>query len=215
MGRIFGDNSRSIGGTPLVRADARHGRRAGDASSPRSRAATRPTPSSAASAPSMIWDAEAARAAAARHAGRRADQRQHRHRAGVRRARRVAIPLTLTMPETMSVERRKVLVAFGAKLILTPGAEGMTGAIAKAEEIAASEPGATCMPQQFKNPANPEIHERTTGPEIWDDTDGEVDVLRLGRRHRRHHHRRVALSSRTRSGKADPVRRRRAGERAR
>jgi len=88
--------------------------------------------------------------------------------------------LTLTMPETMSLERRKVLAAFGAKLVLTPGAEGMRAAIRKAEEIAASEPGLWFMPQQFKNPANPRIHERTTGPEIWEDTDGQVDVLVSG-----------------------------------
>jgi cysteine synthase A len=83
--------------------------------------------------------------------------------------------LTLTMPETMSIERRRVLAALGANLILTPGAEGMKGAINRAEEIAAAEPLKYFLPQQFKNPANPEIHEKTTGPEIWDDTDGAVD----------------------------------------
>jgi len=88
--------------------------------------------------------------------------------------------LTLTMPETMSIERRKVLAALGANLILTPGAEGMKGAISRAEEIAASDPQRYFIPQQFKNPANPEIHERTTGPEIWNDTDGAVDVLVSG-----------------------------------
>jgi len=88
--------------------------------------------------------------------------------------------LTLTMPETMSIERRRVLAALGAHLILTPGAEGMKGAITKAEEMAAAEPDKYFLPQQFKNPANPEIHEKTTGPEIWDDTDGGVDVIVAG-----------------------------------
>ena len=88
--------------------------------------------------------------------------------------------LTLTMPETMSIERRRVLAALGANLILTPGAEGMKGAINRAEEMAAAEPEKYFLPQQFKNPANPEIHEKTTGPEIWDDTEGGIDVLVAG-----------------------------------
>jgi cysteine synthase len=90
------------------------------------------------------------------------------------------IPITLTMPETMSVERRKLLAAYGATLVLTEGARGMPGAIARAEEIAASDPDRYVLLQQFKNPANPAIHEQTTGPEIWDDTAGAVDVLVSG-----------------------------------
>ena len=88
--------------------------------------------------------------------------------------------LTLTMPETMSIERRRVLAAFGAHILLTPGSEGMSGAIRRAEEIADSDPQKYFMPQQFKNPANPGIHEKTTGPEIWNDTDGAVDVVVAG-----------------------------------
>lgn len=88
--------------------------------------------------------------------------------------------LTLTMPETMSIERRRVLSALGANLLLTPGSLGMKGAIAQAEELAASDPKRYFLPQQFKNPANPQIHELTTGPEIWTDTDGGIDLLVSG-----------------------------------
>ena len=87
--------------------------------------------------------------------------------------------LVLTMPETMSVERRKILRAFGAEMVLTPGPAGMAGAVAKAEEILAATPGAF-MPSQFTNPANPAIHEATTAEEIWSDTDGKIDVLVAG-----------------------------------
>jgi cysteine synthase A len=87
--------------------------------------------------------------------------------------------LILTMPETMSVERRKLMAIFGAEIVLTPGPEGMTGAIRKAEELASQTPN-SFIPQQFKNPANPEIHRRTTAEEIWRDTDGKVDILVAG-----------------------------------
>lgn len=89
-------------------------------------------------------------------------------------------PVTLTLPETMSAERRKVLKALGARVILTPGEKGMAGAIARADELVAQDPAHYFMPQQFSNPANPAIHETTTGPEIWADTDGTIDVLVAG-----------------------------------
>ncbi len=89
-------------------------------------------------------------------------------------------PVTLTMPETMSIERRKVLKVLGAKLILTDGSEGMTAAIERCEAMVAADPNRYVLLQQFKNPANPDIHFKTTGPEIWEDTDGAIDVLVAG-----------------------------------
>ena len=89
-------------------------------------------------------------------------------------------PITLTMPETMSLERRRVLKAFGAHLVLTEGALGMRGSIVKAEQMAAADPNRYVLLQQFKNPANPDIHFKTTGPEIWEDTNGDIDVLVSG-----------------------------------
>jgi len=88
--------------------------------------------------------------------------------------------LTLTMPETMSIERRKALIALGAQVVLTEGPKGMKGAISKAREIADSDPGRYFLPMQFSNPANPAIHEQTTGPELWEDTDGDLDVFVSG-----------------------------------
>lgn len=88
-------------------------------------------------------------------------------------------PLVLTMPETMSAERIHLLQVFGAEVVLTPGHEGMTGSVRKAEEMAAQDPR-YFIPQQFKNPANPEIHRKTTALEIWEDTDGKVDILVAG-----------------------------------
>lgn len=90
------------------------------------------------------------------------------------------IPITLTMPETMSIERRKVLKAFGANLILTPGSKGMAGAVNEAEQMAERQPDKYLLLHQFKNPANPEIHVQTTGPEIWEDLNGDIDVLIAG-----------------------------------
>ena len=101
--------------------------------------------------------------------------------------------IIIVMPETMSVERRQLMKAYGAELVLTEGAKGMKGAIAKAEELAQEIPD-SFMPGQFVNPANPKAHFETTGPEIYEDTDGKVDYLRGGRRHRRHHHRRGPVS---------------------
>lgn len=90
------------------------------------------------------------------------------------------IPLTLTMPETMSIERRKLLVAYGARLVLTDGTRGMAGAVARADEIAAADPDRYVLLQQFRNPANPAIHEASTGPEIWADSEGAIDILVAG-----------------------------------
>jgi cysteine synthase A len=179
MSRIYIDNAQSIGGTPLVRlnrltqgskAAAVLGKIEGrnPAYSVKCRIGA-----------SMIWDAE-------QKGLLKPDVEivePTSGNTGIALAYVAALrgyKLTLTMPETMSLERRRVLAAFGAHIVLTPGQEGMEGAVKRAEEIAASDTQKYFLPQQFKNPANPGIHEKTTGPEIWDDTDGAVDVLVAG-----------------------------------
>ncbi len=178
MSRIFADNSESIGRTPLVRLNrltrGAHATVLGkiEGRNPAYSVKCR-------IGASMIWDAE-----------RRGILRPGKEvveptsgNTGIALAFVCAArgyPLTLTMPETMSLERRRVLAMFGARLVLTPGPEGMRGAVRQAEAIVASDPDRYFMPQQFKNPANPAIHEATTGPEIWEDTDGKVDVLVSG-----------------------------------
>ncbi len=178
MSRIFADNSMSIGNTPLVKLNrVTQGLKATVLAKIEGR-----NPSYSVKCrvgASMIWDAEKrgvlkpGMAIIEPTSGNTGIALAY-----VAAAR--GYPLTLTMPETMSVERRRVLAAFGAHLILTPGAEGMKGAITRAEELATSDPQKYFLPQQFKNPANPAIHEQTTGPEIWNDTDGVVDVLVSG-----------------------------------
>ncbi|MCX7257826.1 MAG: pyridoxal-phosphate dependent enzyme, partial [Polaromonas sp.] len=177
MSTIYADNSQSIGRTPLVQL----GRITGGAKATvlakiegRNPAASVKCRIGAA----LIWDAE-------QHGllglGKEIVEPTSGNTgialAFVAAAR--GIPITLTMPDTMSLERRKLLLAYGAKLVLTEGAKGMKGAIAKAEEIAASDPKYVLL-QQFKNPANPAVHEATTGPEIWQDTDGEIDIFVSG-----------------------------------
>jgi cysteine synthase len=181
MGRIYDDNSLSIGQTPLVRL----GRvtRGLDATVLAKIEGRNPAYSvKCRIGASMIWAAE--RAGRLRPGSRDTVVVEPTSgNTGIALAFVCAArgyPLTLTMPETMSVERRRMLRAFGAELVLTDGARGMPGAIAKAEEICAGDPARHFMPQQFKNPANPEIHFKTTGPEIWNDTDGKVDVFVAG-----------------------------------
>lgn len=175
--RIFGDNSQSIGRTPLVRLN----RVVGDKATVLAKIEGRNPAYSVKCriGASMIWDAEKC---GVLKSGVEIVEPTSGN-TGIALAYVAAARgyrLTLTMPDTMSLERRRVLAAFGANLILTPGAEGMKGAIARAEEIAQNDPEHYFLPQQFKNPANPAIHEKTTGPEIWDDTDGGIDVLVSG-----------------------------------
>ncbi|MDY0003242.1 MAG: cysteine synthase A [Polyangia bacterium] len=181
MARIFEDNSQSIGNTPLVRLSQ----------------ITKGLPATLAAkiegrnpaysvkcriGASMIWAAE--RDGALGRGSREVTVVEPTSgNTGIALAFVCAArgyPLLLTMPETMSIERRKMLAAFGAELVLTEGPKGMKGAVAKAEEIVASDPARYFMPQQFKNPANPEIHFKTTGPEIWNDTEGKIDIFVSG-----------------------------------
>ena len=178
MKRIYEDNSRSIGNTPLVKLNAlTQGMPATVLVKVEGR-----NPSYSVKCrigASMIWDAEER---GVLRPGMEIIEPTSGNTgialAFVAAARKYK--LTLTMPETMSIERRRVLASFGANLVLTPGAEGMKGAISRAEATAFSAPERYFLPQQFKNPANPAIHEKTTGPEIWGDTDGAVDVLVSG-----------------------------------
>jgi len=178
MARIFEDNSVSIGNTPLVRLNhVSKGSRATILAKVEGRNPAYSVKCRIGA--SMIWDAE--------KKGLITPNTEiiepTSGNTGIALAYVCAArgyKLTLTMPETMSIERRKVLAAFGANIVLTPGSEGMAGAIQKAEAIAAQNPEKYFIPHQFKNPANPAIHEQTTGPEIWNDTDGNIDVLVAG-----------------------------------
>lgn len=178
MAHIYEDNSLSIGRTPLVRLN----RMAGNAKATVLAKIEGRNPAYSIKCrigAAMIWEAE-------RQKRLKPDMEIIEPTSGntgialayVAAAR--GYKLTLTMPESMSMERRRVLKAFGANLVLTEASLGMKGAILKAEEIAQKEPEKYFMPQQFENPANPAIHEKTTGPEIWDDTGGKVDVLVSG-----------------------------------
>ncbi len=178
MNSWFEDNSRSIGWTPLVRLN----RLGAGSSAPILAKIEARNPSFSVKCrigAAMVWDAERRGVLGA---GKEIVEPTSGNTgialAFVAAAR--GIPLTLTMPETMSLERRKLLVAYGAKLILTEGAKGMSGAVAAAEEIAGSDPDRYFLPQQFNNPANPAIHETTTGPEIWEQTGGAIDILISG-----------------------------------
>lgn len=178
MSKIYADNSQSIGNTPLIKLN--HVTNGGKATILAKIEGRNPAYSvKCRIGANMIWDAEKR---GVLKAGVEIIEPTSGN-TGIALAYVAAArgyKLTLTMPDTMSIERRSVLAALGANLILTPGAEGMKGAIARAEEIAASDPGRYFIPQQFKNPANPEIHEKTTGPEIWNDTDGKIDVFVSG-----------------------------------
>ena len=175
MARIFEDNAASIGRTPLVRIN--HLTKGAHATVLAKIEGRNPAYSvKCRIGASMVWDAEKRGELKPGKAILEATSGNTGIALAFAAAAR-GYECVLVMPETMSMERRKVLVALGAKLVLTPGAVGMKGAIAKSEELAAAEPGRYVMMKQFENPANPAIHESTTGPEIWEDTDGAVDVF--------------------------------------
>lgn len=178
MSQVYTDNSLSIGRTPLVRLN-RVGKKDGATVLAKIEGRNPAYSVKCRIGASMIWDAEEkGLLGPGKELVEPTSGNTGIALAFVAAAR--GIPITLTMPETMSLERRKVLKALGANLALTPGAKGMSGAIAAAEEMAAGDPDRYVLLHQFKNPANPEIHVKTTGPEIWDDTDGNVDVIVSG-----------------------------------
>ena len=178
MSQVYTDNSLSIGRTPLVQLN-RVGARGGATILAKIEGRNPAYSVKCRIGASMIWDAEEkGLLGPGKELVEPTSGNTGIALAFVAAAR--GIPITLTMPETMSLERRNVLKALGANLALTPGAKGMSGAIAAAEELAASDPDRYVLLHQFKNPANPEIHVKTTGPEIWNDTDGNVDVIVSG-----------------------------------
>jgi len=178
MGRIHEDNAASIGRTPLVRINnLTKGARATVLAKIEGRNPAYSVKDRIGA--SMVWDAEKRGELTKGTAILEATSGNTGIALAFAAAAR-GYECVLVMPDTMSMERRKVLVALGAKLVLTPGPAGMTAAIAKTEQLAASEPGRYVMMKQFENPANPAIHESTTGPEIWDDTAGTVDVFVSG-----------------------------------
>ncbi len=178
MSQVYTDNSLSIGRTPLVRLN-RVGTKVGATILAKIEGRNPAYSVKCRIGASMIWDAEEkGLLGPGKELVEPTSGNTGIALAFVAAAR--GIPITLTMPDTMSLERRKVLKALGANLALTPGAKGMSGAIAAAEEMAASDPDRYVLLHQFKNPANPAIHLQTTGPEIWDDTEGNVDVIVSG-----------------------------------